>query len=102
MSASKRKTPDLGLQRRVRPRVEPEPESDVDVSDSDAPSEEGFNSSGSEGSQDDTASDVSEDESEAVGSSLKLYIHQKVLTLSRILKTATQPASTPPNSHSAP
>jgi len=66
MASTKRKIPDLGLQRRVRPRVEPEPESDVDDSSSEVPSEEGVDSAGSEDEGGDSASEVSEDESEPV------------------------------------
>ena len=51
MSSAKRKFSNLGLQRRVRLRVEPEPGSDVGLSDrssSEAPSEDTVEHSGSE------------------------------------------------------
>lgn len=58
MSTVKRKNADLGLQRRVRPRVEPEPESDIGDSGSEAPSEKGVEYSGSDDDQDNSGSEV--------------------------------------------
>ncbi|KAK1760952.1 hypothetical protein QBC47DRAFT_368684 [Echria macrotheca] len=64
MSSAKRKLPNLGLQRRVRPRVEPEPESDAEASGTsdEAPSEEDVDDSGSgsDSDGDEDASDVSD------------------------------------------
>ncbi len=63
MSTVKRKLPNSGLQRRVRPRFEAEPESDVDeVSSEGAPSEEDVGSYASDSQEEDSDENGSEDE----------------------------------------
>lgn len=67
MSFNKRKLPGLGLQRRVRPRVEPEPQSDIEISSaSEPPSEEEVDDSASEDEEDEESLPSASDDSEAV------------------------------------
>ncbi len=82
MSTIKRKMSNLGLQRRVRPRVEPEPESDVEESGSEAPSEEDVGSHASEDESDEDASDMSDGGEEVtIISGPQKSEHETILTI---------------------